>query len=84
MCIRDRSSYFRGGNNIESNQASIQETLEAVIDAKHKLSLYELFTLHATARGEIVNSKEEADTVFSLKSGVTPFDINTINSEYII
>ena len=82
--ISTSSSYFHGGNNVESNRASIQETLESVIDAKHKLSLYELFELHATARGETVSTREEADTVFSLDTGVTPFDVNLINSEYVV
>lgn len=82
--ISTSSSHFHGGNNVQSNRASIQETLEAVIDAKHKLSLYELFKLHAAARGQIVNTREDADTIFSLNEGVTPFDINLINSEYII
>jgi len=81
--ISTSSRSYYGGNNVESNQASIQETLEAVVDSKHKLSLYELFELHATARGQIVDSQEKADTVFSLDKGVTPFDINLINSEYI-
>jgi len=81
--ISTSSRSYYGGNNVESNQASIQETLEAVIDSKHKLSLYELFELHATARGQSVDSQEKADTVFSLDKGVTPFDMNLINSEYV-
>jgi hypothetical protein len=82
--ISTSSNYSYGSNNVESNQASIQETLEAVIDSKHKLSLYELFELHATARGQIVKTQEEADTVFSVEKGITPFDINLINSEYVV
>jgi len=81
--ISTSSRSYYGGNNVESNQASIQETLEAIIDAKHKLSLYELFELHALARGEAAHTKEEADTIFSLEEGVTPFNLNLINAEYI-
>jgi len=81
--ISTSSRSYYGGNNVESIQASIQETLEAVIGAKHKLSLYELFELHANARGELVDTPEEADTIYSIENGVTPFDINLINSEYI-
>jgi len=81
--ISTSSRSYYVGNNVESNQASIQDTLEAVVESKHKLSLYELFELHAIARGQIVDSKENADKVFSLDKGVTPFDINLINADYI-
>lgn len=74
---------FYGGNNIESNYASIEEKLEAVITMSHKLSLYDLFSLHTKARGARVKHCDEADTVFSLDEGVTPFHINDINADYI-
>lgn len=77
-----RSSY--GGNNIESNRASIENTIEAIATMKNKLSLYELFKLHAEARGTIVESKEDADTVFSMYEGTTPYNIAEINSEYLV
>jgi len=76
------NTYF-GGNNVESNQASIQETLDAVINVQHKLSLYELFELHANSRGMLVDTPEEADVVYSIENGITPFDINLINADYI-
>jgi hypothetical protein len=72
-----------GGNNVESNAASIEEKLEAIVHSKNKLSLFELFELHTFGRGELVNSAEEADTVFSIEQGVTPFHINEINAEYL-
>lgn len=72
-----------GGNNIESNAASIESKLKAIVESEHKLSLYELFLMHAQARGSIVPTMEMADTVFSLEQGVTPYDINVINGEYI-
>lgn len=70
-------------NNVESNAATLQDLIESSLLLSNKLSLYELFELHAIARGERVYAKEEADTVFSLDEGVTPFDINTIGAEYI-
>jgi hypothetical protein len=39
--------------------------------------------MHAWARGEIVATKEEADTVFSLTEGITPYDVPLINSDFI-
>ena len=78
------SSYQNwGGNNVESNAASIEEKLEAAVTIEHKVSLYELFELHALARGSLVESREEADTVFSVDQGITPYCINEINAEYI-
>ena len=32
---------------------------------------------------EIIDNKEDADTVFSLDEGITPFDIDEINARYI-
>ncbi len=81
--ISTSSRSYYGGNNVESNRASIQETLEAIVNSKHKLSLYELFELHANARGELVDTPEKADTIYSIERGITPFDINLINAEYL-
>ena len=79
-----RSGHF-GGNNVESNRATIEETIQAVVDTSRKVSLYNLFSLHAAVRGEVVDNIEDADTVFSATKGdVTPFDITTINSEYVV
>ena len=73
------------GNNVESNRASIEQTMEAIADTSRKVSLYELFELHGKVRGEIVENKEDADTVFSLYEGdVTPYDLSVINSEYVV
>ena len=76
----------RGGfqrNNVESSQANIQQKLHAILNVSNKLSLYELFELHAAARGELVETQEDADTVFALDQGVTPLEVNTINAEYL-
>jgi hypothetical protein len=70
-------------NNVETNQASIEAVLEAIVTSASKLSLYDLFRLHGEARGELVATKDEAEQVFSLSEGVTPFDQNVIASEYL-
>mgnify|MGYP000436364164 CR=1 FL=1 len=72
-----------GPNNVESNSATLNDLIESSLLLANKLSLYELFEFHAKARGERVFTKEEADTVFSLEDGVTPFDISTIGAEYL-
>lgn len=75
-----------GGNNVESNMASIEEIIEAIIDSANKVSLYHLFALHAAARGEVVNDKEEADVIFGFdrSATVSPYDVTTINSSFMV
>lgn len=70
-------------NNVESNRAGIEDVLRCFVLNSNKVSLYELFTLHAEARGTLVEDKTEADNVFSLTEGTTPYDINKISSEFI-
>lgn len=49
-----------------------------------KPTLYDLFELHAYARGQSITTDiEEADTVFSIDKGVTPFDFDIIASQYL-
>jgi len=48
-----------------------------------KPNLFDLFSLHAQARGELVATREEADAVFSLSDGVTPFDFEKIAGEFL-
>lgn len=48
-----------------------------------KPNLYDLFRLHIEARGELVQDIEEAETIFSLNKGITPFDIEKIISDFI-
>jgi stress response protein SCP2 len=71
-------------NNVENNYASIEQKLKAIVNSQHKLSLYELLELHAQARGEQVETRDEADMIFAFDGTVTPFDVNTINAEYVV
>ncbi len=84
MTTRESYGYSNyGGNNVESNRATIEQTTEAVVDINNKVNLYELFLFHADARGSRVENREDADTVFAWDGDVTPYDITLINSEYI-
>ena len=69
-------------NNLHGNMSSLQVTAKAMTEL-NKPNLYDLFRMHAEARGELVDTIEEADTVFSLEEGITPFDTDVIVSEYI-
>ncbi|MCM8529897.1 MAG: hypothetical protein NE330_01945, partial [Lentisphaeraceae bacterium] len=72
-----------GGNNVESNEATIKQTLKSIVQANNKVTLYKLFEMHAQGRGELVDNREDAEKVFSLDEGVTPYDVNLISSDYI-
>lgn len=69
-------------NNIESNQNGIVDVVKSIITTK-KPNIYDLIEMNVESRGKIVYNKEEADKVFSLNEGITPFDDEMIISEYI-
>jgi hypothetical protein len=49
----------------------------------HRASLFRLFSLHAAARGTIVDSADGADTIFALDRGITPFDHEAIMARFL-
>jgi hypothetical protein len=71
----------RWANNVHGNLGGIALTLRSLVEM-HKPSLYDLFTLHARARGQRVATPEEADTVFSVADG-TPFRLEEIASQFL-
>ena len=73
------SPYYQ--NTVENNKAGLTE-LGKAISTLAKPNLYDLFFLHASARGTLVETQEEADTVFSVENG-TPFEVETIMSEFL-
>lgn len=79
LAIRNNPSH---SNNVFNNMSTLTVMNESMISLV-KPSLYDLFTLHAEARGELVKDIGEADTVYSLKQGVTPFDTDKIVGEYL-
>jgi hypothetical protein len=74
---------YRVGNNLEANLATIEDTVEAMVSLDNKTTLQDLFEMHAESRGEIVENKEDADIIFAIDDGITPYDISVINSEYV-
>jgi hypothetical protein len=76
------SSYY---NNVESNRATIEQTMQSIITLDNKSTLADLFLLHALARGTVCETREEADIVFAMEDAdVTPFNVDIINSEYLV
>ncbi|MGG1659227.1 cytoplasmic protein [Brevibacillus sp. NRS-1366] len=70
-------------NNVEGNQRGMV-LMGKAMTALRKPDLYELFSLHAKARGETAATVDQADAVFSVEEGVTPFDIEQIMAEYLV
>lgn len=48
-----------------------------------KPNLFDLFEMHAKARGELVTEQNSADVVFSENNGITPYDIETILANFV-
>ena len=67
---------------IESNQRGLVH-YGVAITTLVKPTLFDLFSLHQRARGREVESAAEAEVVFSLEEGVTPFDFETIAAQYL-
>ncbi|WP_409342853.1 TerD family protein [Paenibacillus sp. MBLB4367] len=79
LALKSHPNYY---NNVEGNQRGMVLMGKAMTSLT-KPNLYELFMLHAAARGRLVESADMAQTVFSLHKGITPFDISRIMSEFI-
>ena len=71
-----------GGNNVESNLSGVAATCYSMVNMS-KPNLYDLVDLHIRARGLRVDNKEDADVVFDVDSGITPFDTEIFMAEYI-
>lgn len=71
-----------GGNNLESNLSGVAATCYSVVNM-HKPNLYDLISLHIKARGLRTENKEDADVIFDVNEGITPFDTEVFMGEYI-
>lgn len=78
----DGCHHHRGGNNVESNLMGVAATCYSIVNMKRP-NLYDLIDLHIRARGLRVENKEEADIVFDIDEGITPFDTEVFMGEYI-
>ncbi len=72
----------RFNNHLDANLASASLMIRALTTLA-KPNLHTLFTLHARARGSLVNDRAGATTVFALDEGVTPYHLDLIRSEYL-
>jgi hypothetical protein len=69
-------------NNVENNMKGMILMGKALTTMKRP-NLYDLFRLNGEARGQLCKTIEEADTVFSVDNGVTPYDTDVIVSQYL-
>jgi hypothetical protein len=69
-------------NNVEENLSGVSLMLRAILGLR-KPNLFQLFSLHTIARGYSAKSMVEADTVFSVEQGITPFNFDRIVAEFI-
>jgi hypothetical protein len=69
-------------NNVANNLSGVSLMLRAITGLR-KPSLHTLFDLHIKARGRMVAAVEEAETVFAVNQGITPFDLDRIAAEFL-
>ena len=79
IALRSNPEYF---NCVEGNYGGVATVCKAVT-ALRRTTLLELVQLHITARGRAVHSPEEADVVFDLDAGITPFDTEIFQADFI-
>ena len=71
-----------GSVALENNSKGVIAVCRALVEM-HKPNLYDLVQLHIRARGEQVDDKAEADVVFDVDDGITPYDVEKWMAEYI-
>lgn len=70
-------------NCVENNEKGIVALCKALVNSKDKTNLFDLLLLHAAARGQYIIKKEEADLIFDIDDGITPFDTEVFLANYI-
>lgn len=78
LALRDSPAW----NNVANNLRGVSLMLRAMLGLE-KTTLYDLFALHITARGEWAEDRAEATQIFSVTDGLTPFDLDTIASQWM-
>jgi len=76
------TAYPRFHNNAHNSLSGVSLMLRA-LSALPKTDLHTLFSLHARARGELVDSVDQAEVVFGIHEGITPFDVDRIRADFL-
>jgi hypothetical protein len=69
-------------NNVNNNLTGVSLMLRALTQCA-KPDLYTLMRLHAKARGVCVETPEQAQTIFSIDKGITPFHTDEIRAQFL-
>jgi len=69
-------------NNVQNNLAGVSLMLRSLVELA-KPDLHTLFMLHARARGQLMETAGEAETVFGVHQGITPFDLDKIRADFM-
>jgi len=69
-------------NNVENNMFSLNSLAKAIVGLRTP-NLYDLFVANVEARGQLVATEEEADTILGLANGYPNVSNEDILSEYL-
>lgn len=69
-------------NNVQSSLRGVSLMLRTLAQLR-KPDLHTLFDLHIRARGHHAANLREADTVFAVEHGITPFDLDHIKADFL-
>ena len=78
IALKNYPSY----NNVENNRSGVSLMARALSDLP-KTTLHDLFFLHIAARGTLVDCAEDAQTIFAVEQGITPFDLAEIGANWL-
>jgi hypothetical protein len=81
LALKRNPLYF---NNIEGNANNTVNVSRAMVELSTP-NLYDLFRLNVLARGELVETSEEADVTIGLDEtdDITPYNVEKILSEFM-
>ena len=69
-------------NSVLTNAKTLELNTKAMFNLI-KPNLYDLFVLHARARGSLVKTIEDADIICSLDGDLSPYDVDVIMADFI-
>lgn len=74
---------FVRANNVHANKASLIDSIESAMHLDNKPTLYDLFFMHASARGTVVKKPEQADLRIGWGGDIKPTDMTRILAEFL-
>lgn len=73
---------YPGWNNVQNNLSGMSVLARAMASLL-RTNLHTLFSLHIQARGQLVPERRDAECIFAVEDGITPFDLGRITSEFM-